>query len=64
MCLHVVVGYVIYSGKLLDYIVIHELCHLIHHDHSPKFWREVERVMSDYKEHKEWLKVNGHKLAI
>ena len=49
---------------IVDYIVIHELCHLIYHDHSPKFWTEVERVMPDYKEHKVWLKVNGHKLVV
>lgn len=51
-------------NRIVDYIVIHELCHLLHHDHSPKFWKEVERVMPDYKEHKEWLKVNGHKLVV
>ena len=51
-------------NRIVDYIVLHELCHLLHHDHSPKFWKEVERVMPDYKEHKEWLKVNGHKLVV
>lgn len=51
-------------NRIVDYIVVHELCHLLHHDHSPKFWKEVERVMPDYKESKEWLKVNGHKLVV
>jgi len=51
-------------NRIVDYIVIHELCHSLHHDHSPKFWKEVERVMPDYKDHKEWLKVNGHKLVV
>lgn len=51
-------------NRVVDYVVIHELCHLIQMDHSPQFWREVERVMPDYLEHKEWLKVNGHKLVI
>lgn len=51
-------------NRIVDYIVVHELCHLLHHDHSTKFWNEVERVMPDYQECKEWLKVNGHKLVV
>ncbi|MFS1864680.1 M48 family metallopeptidase [Vibrio breoganii] len=51
-------------NRVVDYVVVHELCHLIHHDHSPQFWKEVERVMPDYQEHKEWLKANGHGLRV
>jgi len=51
-------------NRIVDYIVVHELCHLLHHDHSTKFWNEVERVMPNYQECKEWLKVNGHKLVV
>ncbi len=51
-------------NRVVDYVVAHELCHLIHHDHSPNFWREVERIMPNYIECKEWLKVNGESLKL
>ena len=44
--------------EVRDYIVVHELCHLLHMDHSPKFWAEVARVMPHYKEPYNWLKQN------
>ncbi|MDD5069449.1 MAG: SprT family zinc-dependent metalloprotease [Candidatus Omnitrophica bacterium] len=44
--------------EIIDYIIVHELCHLIHHNHSSSFWREVEKVMPEYKKHKRWLRVN------
>lgn len=49
-------------NRIVDYVVVHELCHLVHHDHSPKFWREVERTMPNYTECKEWLKQHGASL--
>lgn len=42
-----------------DYVVIHELCHLVHLDHSAKFWKLVESICPDYEQYKKWLKVNG-----
>lgn len=51
-------------NRVVDYVVVHELCHLLHHDHSAQFWKEVERVMPDYKAHREWLKQHGHGLVV
>ena len=43
---------------VLDYIVVHELAHLIHSNHTEAFWNEVDKVMPDYGDRKEWLRVN------
>ncbi len=48
--------------QVIDYIVAHELMHLIQPDHSKNFWSLVEGVCPDYKECRKWLKSNGHRL--
>ncbi len=48
---------------VIDYVIIHELCHLTHHDHSPSFWGLVTHFMPDYKQHRQWLKNHGYSLA-
>ncbi len=45
--------------KITDYIVVHELCHMHHRDHTDLFWNEVDKVMPDYRERKEWLRQRG-----
>lgn len=50
--------------EIVDYVVVHELCHLKHPNHSPEFWKEVERILPDYKRRRKWLKENGLKLRI
>lgn len=48
---------------VLDYVVVHELCHLTHMNHSKAFWELVEKVMPDYKLYRNWLKEHGEELA-
>ncbi|WP_251861207.1 SprT family zinc-dependent metalloprotease [Clostridium sp. Marseille-Q2269] len=50
--------------EILDYIVVHELCHLVHMNHSKDFWNLVESIIPDCKERRKWLKENGHKFKI
>lgn len=40
----------------LDYVIIHEMCHLVHGDHSTRFWNLVEKNMPDYKKYREEMK--------
>lgn len=49
---------------VIEYVIIHELCHLIHLNHSPAFWRVVEIHMPDYRQHRIWLRENGENLAL
>lgn len=48
--------------EVIDYLLIHELCHLVHMNHSSDFWQLVNQYCPDYKQHKSWLMKNGHKI--
>lgn len=48
--------------EVLDYVVVHELCHRLHMDHSAAFWAEVARVMPEYQRQNRWLRENGNML--
>lgn len=50
--------------RVLDYVVVHELCHLTHMNHSKNFWNLVAQVMPDYKQHKKWLREHGQELNL
>lgn len=47
---------------VVDYLVVHELSHLVHFNHQKEFWQLVESVLPNYKECRDYLKENGHKL--
>ena len=53
------VGLLLAPPEVLDYVVVHELCHRKEMNHSPKFWAEVSKLIPDYKQHEKWLKDNG-----
>ena len=48
--------------EVLDYVVVHELCHRRQMNHFAQFWPEVARVLPDYRERKAWLTENGWRL--
>ncbi len=49
---------------VIDYIVVHELTHLIHKNHSQEFWNEIDKVMPNYERRVEWLKNNGASMDV
>ena len=48
--------------EVLDYVVVHELCHRKQMNHSKAFWSEVAKVLPDYKEARKWLKEEGSQM--
>jgi len=47
---------------VIDYVIVHELVHLIEMNHSRNFWKIVGQVMPDYVDKRKWLRMYGHKL--
>lgn len=50
--------------EVMDYVIVHELCHMKELNHSSSFWALVGKVCPDYKNHRKWLKENGDKLTL
>jgi predicted metal-dependent hydrolase len=48
--------------EAIDYVIVHELVHTIHMDHSKRFWEKVAEIMPDYKKYRAWLKNHGYLL--
>lgn len=44
--------------RIIDYVIVHELCHILEHNHSSRYWKHVERHVPNWREYREWLKYN------
>ena len=55
---------IIAPHRIVDYVVVHELCHLKHPNHSPAYWKSVKREISDYEISRQWLKEHGWELVV
>ncbi|MDN3017331.1 SprT family zinc-dependent metalloprotease [Paenibacillus sp. BSR1-1] len=50
--------------EVIDYVVVHEMCHMIHLNHDRSFWRLVGKIMPDYKEQENWLTLSNWKMTV
>ena len=48
----------------IDYVIVHELCHILEHNHSAAFWQEVERILPDYKQRRQMLQDYGRRIDL
>ncbi|TYS16571.1 M48 family metallopeptidase [Rossellomorea vietnamensis] len=50
--------------EVIDYVVVHEMCHMIHLNHDRSFWRLVGKIVPDYKEKENWLAASNWKMTV
>ncbi|MGD6830931.1 M48 family metallopeptidase [Sutcliffiella halmapala] len=50
--------------EVLDYVVVHEMCHMVHLNHDRSFWRLVGKIMPDYKDKERWLAFSNWKMTV
>ncbi len=55
---------IIAPPEVMEYVVVHELCHIRHRNHSSDFWQLVGEHMADYRKHRNWLKQHGQSLML
>ena len=53
---------IIAPHHIVDYVVFHELCHILHPNHSPSYWKSVETVCPDFSVHRKWLREHESEL--
>ncbi|MBW3113641.1 M48 family metallopeptidase [Bacillus sp. MCCB 382] len=49
---------------VIDYVVVHEMCHMVHLNHDRSFWRLVGKIVPDYKEKEQWLAKSSWKMTV
>lgn len=50
--------------EVIDYVVVHEMCHMVHMNHDRSFWRLVGKIIPDYKEKENWLTLSSWKMTV
>jgi predicted metal-dependent hydrolase len=50
--------------KIVDYVAVHELCHVHYRNHNDAFWNEVDKILPDWRERKAWLRNHGASLEV
>ncbi|TDL66178.1 M48 family peptidase [Rhodococcus qingshengii] len=50
--------------KVIDYVVVHEMCHMVHLNHDRSFWRLVGKIIPDYEEQENWLALSSWKMTV
>lgn len=50
--------------EVIDYVVVHEMCHMVHLNHDRSFWRLVGSIIPDYKEQERWLALSSWKMTV
>ncbi|MDF1509778.1 SprT family zinc-dependent metalloprotease [Robertmurraya sp. DFI.2.37] len=50
--------------EVIDYVVVHEMCHMVHLNHDRSFWRLVGKIMPDYKKKENWLYLSSWRMTV
>ncbi|MFB3171014.1 SprT family zinc-dependent metalloprotease [Neobacillus sp. 179-C4.2 HS] len=50
--------------SVIDYVVVHEMCHMVHLNHDRSFWRLVGKILPDYKQQENWLALSSWKMTV